>query len=152
MRKILFTLIVMILFPCMAFGAEIQPLTNTQLDKILQDNKGKVVMLNFFATWCPPCRVELPELRKLRDAFPEKEFMLIGLSVDEDKSAVPDFLQEAGVNYPVYMADKSITDAYGISSVPHNAFFDPAGKLDISEPGMAEVKVLEGVVKQLLAR
>ncbi len=107
-------------------------------------------MLNFFATWCPPCRVELPELVKLREDYPQDKLMIIGLSVDENAAPVESFIKNAGVNYPVYIAGQEITDSYNISSVPHNAFFAPDGSLIISEPGMAETSVLKRVVNDLM--
>lgn len=150
MKKLAMCLCLCLLLPAAALAAEIQALDKAALDKILESNRGKVIMLNFFATWCPPCRVELPELVKLRDAYPDSEFMIYGLSVDEDKSAVPAFIEMAGVNYPVYMANKDITDSYNITSVPHNTFFTKDGKIIISEPGMAETGVLKKVVNDLL--
>ena len=54
-------------------------------------HKGKAVMLNFFATWCPPCRMEIPDLVKIHEKYADKGVVIIGLSVDEDKNAVPGF-------------------------------------------------------------
>lgn len=149
MKKVLSIAVMSLFFPVMAWADSIPVLDNAGLADILEKNRGKVVILNFFATWCPPCRVELPELRDLRDAIPEKELTIIGLSVDEEASPVPEFIREAGVNYPVYMADKSVTDKFAIQSVPHNVFFAPNGKMEVSEPGMAETRILKEVVKDL---
>ena len=151
MIKKLLLCLAICLIPLAALAEDSIPsLDKAGLANLLRQNKGKVIMLNFFATWCPPCRVELPELVKLRDAYPEKELLLLGLSVDEDKSAVPSFVNMAGVNYPVYMAARDITDEYQVTSVPHNAFYGRDGKLVISEPGMAAADLLEKVVDDLL--
>lgn len=153
MKKFLLALI-LCLVAYAAEGAaaadEIPTLDKAGLASLIQENRGKVIMFNFFATWCPPCRAEMPELVKLRLAYPEKEFMLFGLSVDEDKSAVPPFAKLAGVNYPIYMAGKDVTDEFNVSSVPHNAFLTRKGEVIISEPGMANTEVLEKVVNDLL--
>lgn len=152
MRKI-FLCLILCLIPCLSMAAtEISTLDKAGLANLLRQNKNKVIMLNFFATWCPPCRVELPELVKLRDAYSESEFLLVGLSVDEDKSAVAPFINMAGVNYPVYMAGRDVTDEFDINSVPHNTFYTRSGEVIISEPGMAAADVLESVVNDLLAR
>lgn len=151
MKKFALLLAFVLLLPICVSAQEIPVLDNTGLKKIIAENKGKVIMLNFFATWCPPCRVELPELVKLRKNYPEKQFLLIGLSLDEDKTAVGPFIKLAEVNYPVYMADSSITDAFKISSVPHNTFITKKGEVVISEPGIADVDVLKKVVDELLA-
>lgn len=150
MKKfLLFIIFCLFPFTVMAAG-EVPSLDKAGLANLLRSNPDKVIMLNFFATWCPPCRVELPELVKLRKAFPEKDFLLVGLSVDEDKSAVLPFIKMAGVNYPVYIAGRDITDEYNISSVPHNTFYTRKGEIYISEPGMADADVLEKVVNDLL--
>lgn len=151
MKKFAFFLVFVLLFPFCVGAQEIPQLGDSGLKKIISENKGKVIMLNFFATWCPPCRVELPELVKLRKSFSDKDFLLVGLSLDEDKTAVGPFIRLAEVNYPVYMAEASITDDFKISSVPHNTFITKKGEVVISEPGIADVDVLKKVVDELLA-
>ena len=152
MKKFFLAIAFALALPCAALADAPPSMDAARLDQFLADNKGKVVLLNFFATWCPPCRLELPEIAKLRDAMPEKELAIIGLSVDEDAAAVPDFIKEAGVNYPVYMAGKSVTDKFGVTSVPHNAFFGPDGELEVSEPGIADKSVMENLARELLKR
>ena len=155
MKRIALALLFCLLLPCVAAAAgeaAIEPLDQAGLTALIQKNKGKVVMLNFFATWCPPCRVEIPELVKVRDAYPEAEFLLVGLSVDEDSAPVIPFIKKAGVNYPVYMAARDVTDAYGVTSVPHNVFFATDGHMVISEPGMADANVIGQVMDDLLGK
>lgn len=150
MKKFLCAVLCLLFLPAAASAAEIASLDNAGLKALLAENRGKVIMLNFFATWCPPCRAEIPELIKLRGAWPRDRLALIGLSVDESKGAVHPFMKKNGVNYPVYMAARDITDAYNVTSVPHNAFIAPDGTLIISEPGMADANVLKQVVSDLL--
>lgn len=119
------------------------------LDKLLADNRDKVIMLNFFATWCPPCRAEIPEIVQLRKNTPKRDLLIIGLSVDKGTEEVQKFLAATKINYPVYMAGPDITSAYGVTSVPHNAFYAPGGKLIISEPGIANFDVLKQTVSDL---
>lgn len=149
MKKILLPLLLALFLPLAVQAQTPAGIDNAALQQLLAKNRGKVVMLNFFATWCPPCRAEIPEIVKMRNAFPEAKLLVIGLSVDEKNAPVTSFMEKTGINYPVYMADRSVTDAYGISSVPHNAFYAPDGKLIISEPGMASAEVLDQVVSDL---
>ena len=150
MKRVLIALLLLALLPCAAFADNPPEINNAELQEMIAKNSGKVIMINFFATWCPPCRAEIPELAKLRASLPESRLLLIGLSVDQNPIVVEPFMKQTGINYPVFMAGQSITDAYGVSSVPHNAFIAPDGKLVISEPGMANEEVLKKVVSDLL--
>lgn len=148
--KIAAFLLLCLALPCAALAADIQTLDNGRLKAMLEENKGKVIMLNFFATWCPPCRVEIPEIVKLRSEFPEKKLVIIGLSVDGDQKPVGPFLSKLNVNYPVYMAAQDVTDALNITSVPHNTFIAPDGGIVVSAPGIAELPVLKELVSGLV--
>lgn len=152
MKKILPLLLFLLAMPLMVHAEAPETLDMAGLNDILQKNRDKAVMLNFFATWCPPCRVEIPELVKLRDSGPDSEFVIIGLSVDENREAVEPFIKEAGVNFPVYMAPREITDKYGVTSVPHNVFIGKDGAVIYSEPGMADVSVLKKVIHELTGK
>lgn len=150
MKKLLLLIICVFFIPALAWGVTIPTVDKAGLDDMIQENKGKVIMLNFFATWCPPCKAEIPEIVKLRAAWPKSKLSIIGLSVDENKAEVPPFIDKLKVNYPIFMAGRDITDYYKVTSVPHNAFIAPDGKLVISEPGMADEVVLKQVVEDLL--
>src|SRR5580704_927178 len=78
-----------------------------------EDWKGKVVILNFWATWCPPCRQEIPEFIRLQAAYRDK-LQIVGASEDDDPpQKVREFVQKIGMNYPVVMATKELADNYG---------------------------------------
>lgn len=153
MKKILlFLFLCLELFAAPLFASDMEEISQPALANLINQNSGKVIMLNFFATWCPPCRTEIPELAKLRASFPPDKLEVIGLSVDEEEAPVPGFLKETGVNYPVYMAGEDVTGSYQISSVPHNVFYNPAGQMVISEPGLADLDLLKRIVEDLLAQ
>src|SRR5215831_17252262 len=91
--------------------AAIPPLTGADLDGRRVDTatlRGKVVLVNFWATWCPPCREEIPDLVALQQKYKDK-LQIIGISEDEDGPAkVRPFAQQKGMNYPIVMATSQI--------------------------------------------
>lgn len=150
MKRLSLALLFVLLLPALASAASLESLDRKGLDDLLASHKSKAVMLNFFATWCPPCRMEIPDLVKIHEKYADKGVVIIGLSVDEDKNAVPGFLQKLGVKYPVYMAGSSITRAFGISSIPFNVFVDKKGDVVLAGTGLVEHKDLVEIFDKLL--
>jgi peroxiredoxin len=79
----------------------------------LSNYKGKAVILNFWATWCPPCRAEIPDMIELQKKYSGKNFSFIGIAVGDELDKVQRFVKNSGINYPVAMGNESVTDAYG---------------------------------------
>lgn len=152
MKKIVLPLLLCLLLPCAALAETLPGLNLAGLTELLAKNKGKVVVLNFFATWCPPCRVEIPELIRASKEYADKGVLIISLAVDEDTKLVAPFVKKMGMEYPVYLADRDITRAYRVSSIPHNAFYSKEGQLVLSEPGMADESMLKMVIDKLLSQ
>jgi len=98
----------------------------------LADYKGKVVLLNFYATWCEPCRVETPHLVELQQQYGQKGLQTIGLNVggDDDHQYVPEFAKEFGIPFPLAIPDDEFVDAYlGINqNIPQTFVLDRQGK------------------------
>lgn len=138
--------------PAFSANADIQEISQSTLANMINKNSGKVILLNFFATWCPPCKTEIPELVRLRNVFPPEKLEIIGISVDEDTAPLPGFLKETGADYPVFIASKEITDNYQINSVPHMVMYNPTGQMVLSETGLAEFDLLQSIVEELLAK
>ena len=160
MKKIILPLLLCLLLPCAAFAAapvtssapssSVPSLNLAGLMDLLAKNKGKVVMLNFFATWCPPCQVEVPDLVAVNKKYAGKDVLIVSLSVDEDSKVVVPFMKKMNMDYPVYMAGRDITKAFQVSSIPHNVFYAKDGQRVISEPGIADTEMIEMVFKKLL--
>jgi len=97
----------------------------------LSDSKGKVVFLNFWATWCPPCRRELDDIQDLRRKMFDKPFVIMAISVDEASSQdVADFMDRRGVKFPAYHdSSMKIAEQYGVSGFPETFIIDKQGKV-----------------------
>ncbi len=91
--------------------------------------KGKVVVVNFWATWCPPCLVEMPVLNELYAAYRDQGLEVLGLSLDEEGLPVTKpFVEKLGVTYPIVEADRKTYQAYGnVLTIPHTFVIDRAG-------------------------
>src|SRR6516165_5629737 len=96
----------------------------------LTDYRGKVVVLNFWATWCPPCVEETPGLIQLQRRIASRNGVVLGVSVDEDEAAYRKFLQDHGINYPTSRdpSKKSALD-YGTVMYPETYIIDRQGKI-----------------------
>ncbi len=97
----------------------------------LSESKGKVVFLNFFATWCPPCRNEMPSMQKLHDKMKGSDFEMIAVSVDRGGSdRVKDFIRKNGYTFKVLLdGDGSAAKKYSVSSIPATFIIDKEGNV-----------------------
>jgi thiol-disulfide isomerase/thioredoxin len=118
----------------------------------LSDYRGKVVFLNFWATWCPPCRAEIPHFIDLVEQYGEDGFVVLGVDVDpRDFSKVPAFVEQQGINYPVMYDTKQISGMYGgISSIPTTFVINKEGKVVEHLVGSRPRQVFESIVKNWL--
>jgi len=106
----------------------------------LSEFKGKVVILNFWATWCGPCRAEMPSLNKLYIALKDKGLAVIAISVDTSEKTVRPFIKEQKLSFPVLMdKDKAVSfDEYGIFGLPTTFLIDRNGMIVEKIPGERE--------------
>jgi peroxiredoxin len=103
----------------------------------LADNIGKkVIVLNFFATWCGPCKREMPELSAYYDKHRDEPFVMIGLDADEKEAKVEKFIAKYGVTFPVGIDDdNAISDSYGVRSLPTTVLIGADGTVKLFEVG-----------------
>ncbi len=94
----------------------------------LADLTGRVILLNFWATWCSPCRHEMPALERLHQRFAGRNFSVVGIAVDDNRAAVRSFLKQMPVNFPVlFDSDQKTADTYKVFAYPTTFLIDSAG-------------------------
>ena len=106
----------------------------------IRDLEGKVILLNFWATWCGPCRMEIPELNEMQAKYGEDNFMILGISISDTKKALDDFMKYYEVEYPLLYGnpkeiEKVLIDYGGIFSVPTSILINKKGEEIFSYPG-----------------
>jgi len=125
-------------------GLDGKPLT-------LADSRGKVVLLNFWATWCGPCQAEIPDLIELQQKYKD-QLQVIGLIVDEDDaSVVKSVVAETRINYPVAMTSPEVRTQYGgIAALPTSFVLDTQGRIVQKHEGLRDPALYETEIRALL--
>jgi thiol-disulfide isomerase/thioredoxin len=121
---------------------DVEPFTLTDLDGnaiSFADLRGKVVLVNFWATWCPPCRAEIPDLIKLQERYRDK-LVVLGISEDEvGPDEVKAFVTEQKINYPIAMSTPEMSQIFkGVSALPTTFVIDRDGKVQMRHVGMLD--------------
>ena len=133
---------------------QIKVVTTSGQRVTLANYKGHVLVMDFFATWCPPCRESIPYLIDLNRQYGKQGLQILGLSVDggSDK-VVKEFIAGEGINYPVAMANDDIQADYGLSSVPMILVIDKKGIVAERYLGISEniEKSMETLIRKLLS-
>ena len=105
----------------------------------LQEQRGRVVLVNFWATWCAPCRQEMPHLSKLYDKYGSSGFVLLGVNVDDDTKNAVELATKLGLKFPVSLdSDKKVSRLYDLSAMPSTVLIDREGKVRFVHRGYKE--------------
>jgi len=118
----------------------------------LSDFKGKVVIVDFWATWCGPCRVEIPDFVKLQSKYKDKGLEIVGLSLDADgEKAVKPFVDKHDINYTMLLANDETAKSYGgILGIPTTFVIDRQGRIVQKFVGVMPAKTFEDTIQPLL--
>lgn len=116
----------------------------------LADLKGKVIFLNFWATWCGPCRIEIPDFIEFYGAYKDKGAAIVGISVDRSENKVKEFVTENQINYPIVMATNQIMGDYQPGRfIPTTIIIDTGGNIVDKKVGVMDKETLEKYFKEL---
>jgi thiol-disulfide isomerase/thioredoxin len=153
LRRLILPLVLILAVASVAVGW--QPFVVRTLDGRtlrLAELRGRPVILDFWATWCSPCRASMPHLSTMQGRYGSRGLVVLGLSVDDAPTrAVWDFAQRLHVSFPVAMATEGLLDDYGpIRSIPTTIFIDRKGHIVRRVVGYVDEETLEGFVREIL--
>ena len=127
------------------------PLLNGEGEISLADLRGKTVVLNFWASWCAPCREEAPVLEKVWRQYRERGVVFLGVNIDDTREGALKFLEEFGITYPsVYDYSGATTVAYRVTAIPTTYVVDRAGRIVRSRIGILSERRLISMVEDAL--
>jgi len=121
----------------------------------LSNLKGKAVLIDFWATYCEPFKIEMPWIADLQKKYGPQGFQVVGVSMDDDaeEKAISAFARKMGVNYPILFGTEKVADLYGgLDGLPMNLFLDRSGKIVASELGLMGKDVFEENIKKSLVQ
>lgn len=118
----------------------------------LAEHRGNVLLVNFWATWCPPCRSETPDLVRLHERYAARGFSVVGVTMDEDaEQDVPPFLTQYRVTYPILLPTEQFALAGQIPALPTTLLVDAEGRVAAVYRGAVSERGLAGRIESLLA-
>jgi thiol-disulfide isomerase/thioredoxin len=119
----------------------------------LSDYKGKVVLLDFWATWCGPCKIEIPWFIEFERAYKDKGFAVIGVAMDEEGwTVVKPFVTDLAINYRIVQGSEETAQLYGgVEALPTTFLVDREGKIAATHVGLHDKDEFENGIKELLA-
>ncbi len=153
MKKILITIFIVTTFaligcdkkkaPTQIIATDLPIIDETAFQKLKEENRDKLIIINFFASWCPPCKAETPDFVSVYNEYKNKNFLIIGVSIDSKKQDAIDFVNDYGISFPVYLADPSFQRKYGVSKVPTSFIYKKDGQLLSIVEGMISKSTLK---------
>jgi peroxiredoxin len=119
----------------------------------LADYRGKLVLLNFWATWCAPCRKEMPLFSRWQRDYGAQGLQIVGVSMDDDETLVRQLLEQRPVHYPIVMGDAKLGEQFGgVLGLPLSFLIDAQGRIVARYQGESDLARMEAKLKELLLR
>jgi len=119
-------------------------------DVKLADLKGKVVLVNFWATWCEGCQVEIPWFVEFQKEYASRGLVVVGIAMDDDWKSVKPWIEEKKVNYPIVIGNQGLGKQYGLIGMPLTALVDREGRIADIHNGIVEKTATQQKITDLL--
>lgn len=145
-------MLLLALLPTTAMSQDIQKAGVHDFKNIIESSKGKVLIINFWATWCSPCVKEFPGLMNLRREFTEDDLTIVGISMDYGARPVENFVKMHKVNFPILIDDESIGSMLDIKSIPRTLIYNRAGEQILDHLGFISEESFRHIVERLLQK
>ncbi len=116
----------------------------------LGDYRGKAVLLNFWATWCAPCKAEMPWLNDFQKQYGPKGLVVLGIAMDSTVDPVKEFTEKLKINYPILLGNQALADKYYVKALPVSIFIDRNGRITDQVPGAASRSFIENEIQLAL--
>lgn len=158
MRKILFYVSSGLLFllfwllPLVLFAQSVPRINAAELINSINSGKGQAVLVVFWATWCQPCKKELPEIESLSTKFPEEKIKILGVSLDNNPRVLAQYLQRNSLDFKTYLAGSDISNIFRVQGVPKLMLYDQDGQCVFKHTGLYPIDKLELKISKYLKR
>jgi len=117
------------------------------VERTLSDYRGKVVFLNFWATWCPPCRTEMPSMQKLHEKLMSDDFVMLAVGLDKSRRKIRDFIREGKYTFTVLVdSENRVARKYRVTGIPTTYIIDKNGAVVLKEVGARDWATAEVVL------
>ncbi|WP_051307275.1 TlpA family protein disulfide reductase [Desulfomicrobium escambiense] len=148
--KTLFATLLLLCAPTILMAQGVEKIGVQGLRNLIDSSKGRVLIVNYWATWCSPCVKEFPGLMNVRREFAESDLSIVGISVDYNPKLVENFIKQNKVNFPIFLDDGSIGQMMDIGSIPRTLIYDRQGKKILDHLGFIPEESFRHVVARLL--
>jgi len=134
-----------------AAGQDAGPITGQGVLDAIVAAQGKVVVVDFFASWCRPCLMEIPDFIAARKHYPADKVVFLGISLDQDQGEYFRFVKQTPFNFPVHLADPDVMATFGVKMIPKTLIYDATGQQALNHAGFMSGDELKRAVDSLLA-
>jgi thiol-disulfide isomerase/thioredoxin len=133
-----------------ALAQEAGPVTGQAVLDAIVAAEGKVVVVDFFASWCKPCLMEIPDFIEARKHYPADKVVFIGISLDQDQGQYFRFVKQTPFNFPVHLADPDVISTFGVKMIPKTLIYDTKGQQALNHAGYMPGDMLRQVLDTML--